>query len=170
MNINKYVVLGLISIFYINLFSQSKIDTTIEKVEIPFLLIVDDTIKTSFTFSIIFDTTNFKNNLFEKYLQNNEYKIVKGSSGVSLKMLKNEFETLNAENPKIILCIDYIDDYDFSIRHKFEFVDSFRNLIDIDFNVLEIKTTKKNFFRFRYISNKFEKKYKWKQKYSKLTF
>lgn len=170
MKINKFLILGIISILYLNLFSQTKNDPNIEQIDIPFLLIVDDTIKTSFNFILIIDTTNFKNNIFEKYLQKNEYKIQKGSGGVSLKMSKNEFETLYAKNPKIILCINYINNVDFSISHKFEFVENFRNLIDKDFNVLEIKTTKKNFFRYRYISKRFEKKYKWKQKFSKLTF
>jgi hypothetical protein len=176
----KNTILGLILLFSHNLFSQTKIDTMAEKIRIPFLLIIDDTVKTSFNFTMIIDDTSFQNILFEKYLeknrferifakhlQKNKYSISGTIYSHSIHMFKNEFEILYEKNPKIVLYFYDIDPY----YVYFEFHDNFRNLIDIDYNVLEIKTTtKKHVFKYRYKSNSFEKKKHWKNKYSKLTF
>lgn len=161
--IKKTLLFLIISIMYQNVLSQTKTDTIEQKI-IPYLFVVNDRIILPNKYYLDFDTTRVQlTHLYRKNL------ITVYASGFCIEMSKNDFETLTLINPEVTIYFEY---YAPNIVYPqiFKLNGKFKNVVDKEFNIVEIRTSSTKKIKFHYISSTYEKRFRWEKKYSITNF
>jgi hypothetical protein len=163
----KYYIFTILVFIFNTLFAQEYFDN--EHIKIPFLIIVNKEVFLDPEVTISIDTSEVNSLEFIKCTFDQNYIILNVPYEVgNIRFWKKDFDTLKIKNPKIKISITQfiLNDYQTTLN----IIGSFNDLINYDYNILELKVSDPSSIQYQYTNKNFIQKHKWHKKYSIIDF